>query len=189
MRESAFLLVITLTTVFAFQLSPVRTRRPPPCNIMALFNDDPWLTSAARSPLSSESLDALFMYGPIVYSKRCFDAEEYNASVRKIMERYPSISRKLAEQEVHEYLNDPNGYLAQQSEERRRTGPSSDELKPPVGVVERLLVVGWVAILSLAIRVLSALSMTTPKPIMSGVEAATESLLDLPPESLNQMMQ
>ena len=61
----------------------------------------------ASSPLSEESLDVLFKYGPIVYSKRCFDSEEYNASVRKVMARYPKISRALAEQEINLFLDRP----------------------------------------------------------------------------------
>ena len=196
---AAAIVLCSLPVLSAFQLPPPRVKRSfasastsaatqRACKILALFEDDPWLKSETRSPVSGDSLDALFMHGPIVYSKRCFDSEEYNASVRKIMQRYPKISRKLAEQEVHEFLNDPNGYLAKQNDERKRTGPSEDELKPPVGVIERALVIGWVAILSFAIRIITNLSMTTPKPVMRGVEAATESLLDLPAESLNQMM-
>ena len=68
------------------------------------------------------------------------------------MDRYPKISRALAEQEIHEFLADGNGYLAKQTDERKRSGPSEDELKPAVGLIDRLLVVAWVAILTVAAR-------------------------------------
>ena len=159
--------------------------------IVALYKDDPWLQSGASSPLSEESLDVLFKYGPIVYSKRCFDSEEYNASVRKVMARYPKISRALAEQEINLFLDDANKYLAQQTDKRKREGPKEDELQPPVGVIDRFLVVAWVGIFAIAARVLAGLSMTTPRP-PSPQELmevpATEALLNLPADSLQQLM-
>ena len=92
------------------QLRPTLTPRPTlgqRCTkITALYEGDPWLTSTERSPLSGASLDALFRYGPVVYAARCGDAEEYNASVRNLMSRYPKISRALAEQEINKFLSE-----------------------------------------------------------------------------------
>jgi hypothetical protein len=44
--------------------------------IVLVYED--WLDSKARNPLSPESQEVLFKYGPVVYSARCFDSEEYN---------------------------------------------------------------------------------------------------------------
>lgn len=66
----------------------------------------------------------LFRYGPVVYGSRC-QKGEYNASVRKVMERYPKISRELAEQEIHDYLFSPTDYLAKQTPERKARARAS----------------------------------------------------------------
>ena len=86
--------------------------------VLARYENDPWMDSDARSPFSPESTEVLFKYGPVVYGARCFNSEEYNESVCQIMERWPKISRALAEQEVHLYLSDMNGYMASQTPER-----------------------------------------------------------------------
>ena len=114
-----------------------------------LYLDDPWLQSKASSPTSRASLEALFRYGPVVYYSRCFDKEEYNASVRKLMDRYPKISRELAEQEIHEFLFSATDYLAKQTPERTREGPQESELKDSVTIGDKLLVVAWICILAL----------------------------------------
>ena len=88
---------------------------------------------------------------------RCFDAEEYNESVCKLMQRFPKASRLLAEQEIHEFLNDANGYMARTSSPFYR-GPREEDLKPPVGLFDKLLVVAWVAILIPAAAYLVKLS-------------------------------
>mmetsp|Transcript_9469 Transcript_9469/g.21372 ORF Transcript_9469/g.21372 Transcript_9469/m.21372 type:complete len:115 (-) Transcript_9469:240-584(-) len=72
-------------------------------------------------------------------------------SVLKLMGRYPKISRALAEQEIHLYLTNPNGYMAAQTRDRKRKGPSEDELEPPVDLADKALVVAWVGILTLAV--------------------------------------
>lgn len=115
-------------------------------HVTALYEDDPWLQSAERMPLSAESLDVLFRYGPVVYGSRCFSPGEYNASVRNFMYRNPRISRALAEQEINEFLFDGTAYMARTSE-KSYPGPKEEDLKPPVGVVDKLLVVAWVAVL------------------------------------------
>ena len=66
----------------------LRTRMPVP---VALYNDDPWLKGDERGPLSAESTEVLLRYGPVVWRARCFDSDEYNASVRKLMARYPKM--------------------------------------------------------------------------------------------------
>tara|TARA_B110001452_G_scaffold198863_1_gene168824 strand:- start:11 stop:565 length:555 start_codon:yes stop_codon:yes gene_type:complete len=129
--------------------TPLRTTRP-----RALYEDDPWLLDAVSSPTSPVSLETLFMYGPVVWSSRCFNKGEYNASVRKIMDRYPKISRALAEQQVNEYLFSPTDFLASQTDERQRDGPQESELKPPTALADKLLVVAWVAILVPAVAFL-----------------------------------
>jgi hypothetical protein len=126
-----------------------RTQAPARASIVALYLDDPWLQSKASSPTSRASLEALFRYGPVVYYSRCFDKEEYNASVRKLMDRYPKISRELAEQEIHEFLFSATDYLAKQTPERTREGPQESELKDSVTIGDKLLVVAWICILAL----------------------------------------
>lgn len=121
---------------------------------MALYEDDPWLQDAISGPTSSVSLEALFRYGPVVWFSRCFNKGEYNASVRKIMDRYPKISRALAEQQVNEYLFSPTDFLAAQTDERQREGPQESELKPATAMADKLLVVAWVAILIPAVAYL-----------------------------------
>ena len=91
-------------------------------------------------------------------------AEEYDASVRKMMERYPKISRELAEQEVNMFLSDGNAYLATQTDQRKAQGPSESELKPPVALADRLLVIAWVAILVPAVAILASLVPQDPSP-------------------------
>ena len=97
---------------------------------VARYEDDSWLTGGARLPFSGESLEVLFRYGPVIYASRCFDSEQYNASVRDFMYRYPRISRALAEQEIHEYLSDSNGYMARTTA-ASYPGPKDEDLKPP----------------------------------------------------------
>lgn len=148
------------------------------CAPKALFEDDPWLQSPERLPLSSDSLNVLFMYGPVVYGARCFDSGEYNASVRKYMERYPRVSRQLAEQEVNEFLSDGVGYMARTTDPKY-PGPKEEELKPPVGTMDKVLVVLWVAILVPAASYLFQLCLTVDAPNMPNPNmAATEALLD-----------
>ena len=60
----------------------------------------------------------------------------------KLMQRFPKASRLLAEQEIHEFLNDANGYMARTSSPFYR-GPREEDLKPPVGLFDKLLVVAW----------------------------------------------
>jgi len=150
--------------------------------IIALYEDDPWLQGPERLPLSEASLDVLFKYGPIVFGSRCFDAGEYNASVRNLMSRYPKISRQLAEQEIHEFLTDANGYLARTSDKKYK-GPQEADIKPPVGLGDKLLVVAWVVILVPAAVVLYKLSMaasyegTVPANQLANM-VDTERLLD-----------
>jgi len=126
-------------------LTPAPRLRSRP--LVALYEDDPWLASGRASPLSAESIDVLFRFGPVAYGSRCFDSSEYNASVRKIMARYPRISRELAEQEVHAYIFSATDYLAKQTAERKRRGPSEDELEPPLDLPTKLLAVAWVCVL------------------------------------------
>ena len=79
-------------------------------------------------PFSSESVEVLFKYGPVVYAARCFDAAEYEESVQKLNARYPKISRALAEQEIHEFLTDQNGYLAKTKLDKKYKGPNEADL-------------------------------------------------------------
>ena len=123
-----------------------------------VFRDDMWLNSPERQPLSDESLDVLFKYGPIIYRARCFDAEEYDASVCRLMARYPKCSRALAEQEIHEFLSDANGYMAKTTQ-RDYKGPQETALKSPVALADKLLVLAWVLILVPAAGWLVTLSM------------------------------
>ena len=143
---------------------PVRS--DPRAAIVLRFEDDPWLTSTERQPLSGTSLDVLFRYGPVVYGNRCLDGEEYNASVRQFMQRYPKISRALAEQEINEFLADSTGYMARTTAKGYK-GPQENDLKPPVGIVDKLLVVAWVAILVPAINFIVQLSLAAP-PVTRG---------------------
>lgn len=162
---------------------------------VARYEDDPWLQSPERLPLSGQSLEVLFSYGPVVFGSRCFNPEEYNASVRQFMERNPRISRALAEQEIHEFLFDGTAcncfhralhggpshlrlddtWLGSRvcSVDLARTtakgykGPDEVDLKPAAGLVDKLLVVAWVAILIPAVNYIVTLSLTTPvtKPL------------------------
>ena len=54
------------------------------------------------------------------------------------MSRYPAISRELAEQEINTLLADGNAYMASQTDERVRDGPSEDELMPPVALADKV---------------------------------------------------
>ena len=153
---------------------PVIAPHPRARPVVALYEDDPWLTSGASNPLAGESLEVLFRYGPEVYWNRCSDPGEYNASVRKLMERYPRISRALAEQEINLFLSNPTGYLAKQTDERKRKGPSEDELKPPVALADKLLVLAWVAILVPAATKLTQLCLLLNETPMR----ETERLID-----------
>ena len=86
-RAGAALLLLLLSPCAAL-LRP-RLIRPPlhpaprlarTAAAVARYEDDPWLTSGKGQPLSGESLEVLFRYGPVIYGSRCFDTEEYNAS-------------------------------------------------------------------------------------------------------------
>ena len=77
------------------------------------------------------------------------------------MYRYPRISRALAEQEIHEFLSDSNGYMARTTAASYQ-GPKEEDLKPPVGFVDKLLVVAWVAILLPASAALAQLCLLAP---------------------------
>ena len=174
-----------------------------------LYEDDPWMYSDERGPLSSPSIEALFRYGalarapwprsrrhfllflpcltqrvtflsarmpilgvlrffglssvvyargrdpkslhlcvdaagPVVWAQRCFNSGEYNASVCKMRDRW-TISRALAEQEINTMIADQTSYLARKAQDDSR--PKEEELLPPVGVADKLLVVGWVLVL------------------------------------------
>uniref|UniRef100_A0A7S0LJI1 Uncharacterized protein n=1 Tax=Coccolithus braarudii TaxID=221442 RepID=A0A7S0LJI1_9EUKA len=111
---------------------------------LALYEDDPWMSGTARLPWSSESLECLFRYGPVVYAQRCFDSGEYNASVCKLQDRW-KISRALAEQEINMLLCDQLGYLADPGRTKRK--PKEDSLLPPVALADKLLVIAWVGVL------------------------------------------
>ena len=121
------------------------------CAITAYQGDDDWLNGDAKGPLSGDSLNVLFKYGPIVYGNRCFQAEEYDASVRKLMDCYPQISRQLAEQEIHEFMTDTTGYMARTTDAKYK-GPKEEDLKTPVGLMDKVLVIAWVIILVPAIK-------------------------------------
>ena len=127
---------------------------------MAYYDDDPWIQE--RGLFSKGSLDCLFKYGPVVYSSRCFDSDEYDQSVRQFMARNPRISRAMAEQEINEFLLDGTGYMARTTDKKYK-GPKEEELKPPVGLVDRLLVVLWVLILIPAVQYLSSAAMSASK--------------------------
>ena len=122
--------------------------RPRASATRALYEDDPWLTSGEAAPWSDASVECLFRYGPIVYFNRCFQSDEYNASVRKVKDRF-GISRALAEQEINTFLADATSYLASGRQKRK---PKEEELLPPVGIVDKALVIAWVIILVPAIR-------------------------------------
>ena len=143
----------------------LRALRPRPRCAAVTLVENGWLASGRGSLLSEESVNTLFMYGPVVYAVRCLDSEEYDASVRKMMERYPKISRELAEQEVNMFLSDGNGYLAAQTEARKERGPSESELKPPVALADRLLVIAWIFILVPAVATLASLVPQDPSPV------------------------
>jgi hypothetical protein len=135
---------------------------------VALYEDDPWLESPERKPLSKDSIEVLFKYGPVVYGNRVWQPEEYNASIRKFMDRWPEISRELAEQEIHEFIADSTGYMARTTAESYK-GPKESELKPPVGIMDKALVVAWVAILIPAAGALTQLSLNAPPVDSPGV--------------------
>lgn len=127
-----------------------------------LYNDDPWLQSGEPLPLSSESLEVLWRYGPVVYGNRVTDPGEYNASVRKFMSRYPRLSRARAEQEINTFLADQTSYMARTTDKGYR-GPSEDELLPPVDFKSKVLVVVWVVILVPAVLFLGNASLNAPE--------------------------
>ena len=64
--------------------------------------------------------------------------------------------------QVNEYLSDANGYLAKQSDERKANGPSEAELKAPIGIVDKLLVLVWVGVLVAASSYITSLIPDTP---------------------------
>ena len=134
--------------------------------LRARYEDDPWLTSTERQPLSGESLEVLFRYGPVVYGSRCLDPEEYNASVRQFMEKR-GCSRALAEQNINEFLADGTAYMAKTTDKSYK-GPKEEDLKPNVGLVDKLLVVAWVAILVPSVNFIVQLSLNAP-PVTRGV--------------------
>jgi hypothetical protein len=155
----ALALALALRSVDAFiEITPLTLVPRRASGTGMVYRDDVWLNSPERQPLSGESLDVLFKYGPIIYRARCFDAEEYDASVCKLMARYPKASRALAEQEIHEFLSDANGYLAKTTA-RDYKGPQETSLKPPVALADKLLVLAWVLILVPAVGWLVTLSM------------------------------
>ena len=123
-----------------------------------------WPDSSEASPFSEASLNVLFKYGPVVYAARC-DAVEYDRQVRTMFAKWPNISRELAEQEVHRSIGEGVAYLAEQeamSDERRVNGPAEDELEPPVGLVEKALVIAWVLILIPSINFLWQSALANP---------------------------
>ena len=64
--------------------------------------------------------------------------------------------------------------LAKQTPERTRKGPSEDEIKPPVGLADKVLVVLWIAILIPAVTfIVNACLEIDKEPLR-----ATEALLD-----------
>jgi hypothetical protein len=126
-----------------------------------LYEDDPWLQSSEPSPLSEESLEVLWRYGPVVYGNRCTDPAEYNASVRKMMSRNPRISRARAEQEINEFLKDATSYISATTDKGYK-GPLEDDLLPPVKVKEKILVVLWVLVLLPAVSFLVDASVNAP---------------------------
>ena len=161
-------LVALLPVAQALVAAPPFLRRAPALRrapvVVALYEDDPWLQSGEPLPLSKSSLEVLFRYGPIVYFNRCFQTGEYNASVRNYMYKNPQISRALAEQNINEFIADSTGYLAKTTDESYR-GPKEEDLKPPVGIFEKALVVAWVAILIPASSFLLEASLTAEKPV------------------------
>ena len=145
-----------------------RPLRPRTTAAVLRYEDDPWLSSSAASPLSSESLDVLFRYGPVVYGAR-LSTEEYNASVRDFMNKNKAISRALAEQEIHEYIADGTGYLAR-TQARDYKGPREEDIKPPVGLGDRVLVIAWVVVLVPAASILFNLCLNAPEVMRSSMD-------------------
>jgi hypothetical protein len=137
--------------------------------VVALYEDDPWLSSSEPQPFSPSSLEVLFRYGPIPWINRCVQPGEYNASVRNFMAKNPQISRALAEQNINEFIADSTGYLAKTTDESYQ-GPQEEDLKPPVGLVEKALVVAWVAVLIPASSFLLEASLTAEKPVYDPFE-------------------
>lgn len=142
-------------------VAETRRHRVHRCASVVALDEDGWLQSAERQPFSSESLEVLFKYGPVVYGNRVWQAEEYDASVRQLMARYPTISRALAEQEHHEFIADSTGYMARTTAESYE-GPKESDLKPAVGLMDKALVVAWVAILVPTASWITQLSLNAP---------------------------
>ena len=129
-------------------------------------------------------VECLFRYGPVVYFNRCFQSDEYNASVRKVQDRF-KISRPLAEQEINTFLADATSYLASG---RQKKKPKEEDLLPPVGLIDKALVIAWVIILVPAIRFILVSIPEGPPPtgpwlesvqsaeLQAGFDAATASL-------------
>ena len=110
--------------------------------------DSEWMRSGERLPFSGRSIEVLLRFGPVVYGQRCFNAEEYDMSVRKLQGRFKGISREIAEQEINELLFDLTKYMATPGRANRR--PREQDLLPPVSAAEKGLVAGWVVILAFA---------------------------------------
>lgn len=139
-------------------IAPSRTRA-----VVALYENDPWMSSVERLPFSGESLDVLLRYGPVVYGGRCMAPGEYNASVRKFMDEYPKISREMAEQEINQFMADGTTYMARTTAKNYK-GPKEEDLLPPIAFADKALAIAWVAILIPSASFLTFLSINAPSP-------------------------
>lgn len=136
-------------------------------------------------------LDTLVRYGPVVFTLRVLEEDKFEASVRRMMLRYPEVSRELAEQETSKRLCECGTYW--RDEERPATpsgmqprAPSEADLLPPVDFDERLMVVSWLLILVISASYITAASLNADTPPADPIVArsVTESLLSLPAASL-----
>ena len=80
--------------------------------------------------------------------------------------------------------------MAAQTAERKKSGPKEEELLPPVDLADKLLVVVWVAILSVATYFIGSLSMSTPPPPRpDSAVVQTADLLSLPKDALQDLQE
>mmetsp|Transcript_30554 Transcript_30554/g.66960 ORF Transcript_30554/g.66960 Transcript_30554/m.66960 type:complete len:189 (+) Transcript_30554:194-760(+) len=101
-----------------------------------------WSSSPAATPFSDESVEVLLRYGPEAWLKRWSDSKTYDFDVNRVQRRY-RISRALAEQEVNKLNSDPVGYIAAQTQQRQKDGPSESELLRPLTAKEKTLAIVW----------------------------------------------
>lgn len=113
------------------------------------------LLSAAAVATSVNAAQSMWRPLPVQFPS-------YAHSLR-VFARVPSRHRPFpCAQNINQFLDNTVGYMAKTTAKGYK-GPQETDLMPPVGIVDKLLVVAWVAILTAAVRFISAAAMVAEK--------------------------